>query len=133
MLTKLTGWGAYSRENSQDGWLNNMATDRFIMPLQAYISGLHLLEGNQEHLEYIIREHTENISPMAIRDLCYALVAMDQYKNYMIDEISAAKVDLDNNIRLTQENAVMIQMYQESMNDCLDILCREHNIVLEEQ
>ena len=51
----------------------------------------------------------------------------------MIEELSTAKVDATNNIRLTQENAVMIQMYQQSMNDSLDMLSREHNIVLEEQ
>ena len=110
-----------------------MTVDRFVMPLQAYISGLHLLEGNQEHLEYIIREHTENLSPLAIRDICYVFVAIDQYRDYMIEELSTAKVDATNNIRLTQENAVMIQMYQQSMNDSLDMLSREHNIVLEEQ
>ena len=110
-----------------------MTVDRFVMPLEAYISGLHLLEGNQEHLEYIIREHTENLSPIAIRDLCYAFVAIDQYRNYMIEELSTAKVDSSNNIRLSQENALMIQMYQESMNDSLDLLSREHHIVLEEQ
>ena len=51
----------------------------------------------------------------------------------MIEELSTAKVDSSNNIRLSQENALMIQMYQESMNDSLDLLSREHHIVLEEQ
>lgn len=110
-----------------------MAADRYIMPLQAYLSGIELLEGNQDHLEYILREHSENLSPAAIRDLCYAFVALDQYRDYMVEELSASKVDDKNNIKLTQENALMIQMYQESMNESLNCLSRDHKIVLDEQ
>ena len=110
-----------------------MSTSRYIMPLQAYLSGIELLEGNQDHLEYVLREYTDKLSPLAIRDICYAFVAIDQYRDYMVEELSLASVDQQNNIRLTQENAQMIQMYQQCMNDSLDTLSREYNIILEEQ
>ena len=133
MQTRLTGCEEYLRESFQAGWLDKMTVDRYIMPLQAYLSGIELLEQNQDHLEYILREYTENLSPMAIRDICYAFVSIDQYRDYMVEELSSASVDQTNNIRLSQENALMIQMYQQSMNQSLDILSTEHRIVLEEQ
>ena len=110
-----------------------MSTSRYIMPLQAYLSGIQLLEDNQEHLEYVLREYTDNLSPSAVRDICYAFVAVDQYRDYMVEELSSASVDQQNNIRLSQENAQMIQVYQQCMNESLGTLSREHSIVLEEQ
>ena len=110
-----------------------MTTNRFVMPLKAYLSGIKLLEGNLDYLEYLLREHTENFSPGAIRDLCYAFVALDQYRSYMVEDLSKSIVNNDNNVVLTQDDALTLQMYQEGMNDSLDSIRREHHIVLEKQ
>ena len=51
----------------------------------------------------------------------------------MVEDLSKSIVNNDNNVVLTQDDALTLQMYQEGMNDSLDSLSREHHIVLEKQ
>ena len=109
-----------------------MASGKFIMPLAAYMSGVGLLGTNLEHLEFIIRENCINLSTEAIIDISYAIVSIDQYRDFLVGDISSAVVDQDSNIKLTDRQAILIQTYQTAMNDALEIIKNEHHICMGE-
>jgi len=104
--------------------------DQFVMPLPAYLAGLEILRGNSEHLVYVLREHTKNLTTEALTDVCYALITVDQYLGFLTDEMSSAEVDRKNNIKLSQGQALMVQTHQTAMNEALEIL-KVHNIRME--
>tara|TARA_Y100000592_G_C5365364_1_gene265756 strand:- start:329 stop:661 length:333 start_codon:yes stop_codon:yes gene_type:complete len=109
-----------------------MTAAKFIMPLTAYMSGLESLEKDLEHLEFVVRENCANLGTETIIDISYAIVSIDQYRDFLVGDISSALVGQDNNIKLTDRQAMLIQTYQSAMNDALEILRTVHNICLGE-